>query len=308
MIPKGFKPIERAIELPPGVIVTGRLVEKATGEVVQPAHLTYVKAPDNLSPGDAMGFIRRADASFAMTVPPGRGMIAVTAGVSRDDPYVRARLRAADKGKGIGATGDNETVRFPLNAHHDYQFINASSDIHSLAIDFELTRGHTRKGKLIDSTGKPVTGTRSYGQTGRWGDVRTLDTDSFEVHGLDRGDPRLILFAHRELHLVGSVILRDDELASDKPLVVRMERAGSIKGRLVDEDGQPLSGAKLRATTFDSDGVNLPPGPDALWPDSETFTTDADGRFHVDGLKRDAEDEYQRDECRHAAERPLEHR
>ena len=39
--------------------------------------------------------------------------------------------------------------------------------------------------------------------------------------------------------------------------------------------------------SFDSDGANLPPGPDGLWPDSETFTTDADGRFQVDGLKRD---------------------
>jgi RNA polymerase sigma factor (sigma-70 family) len=286
---EGLKPIERAIELPPGVIVTGRLVDKATGQVVQPAHLTYVKAPDNLSVGDAMGFTRRADASFAMTVPPGRGLIAVTAVASRnDDPYVRARLRASDKGKGIGATGDNETVRFPLNGHHAYQFIDPSSGVDSLAIEFELTRGHTRKGKLIDPAGKPVSGARSYGQTGRWGNVQTLDTDSFEVHGLERGDPRLILFAHRDLHLVGSVVLKDGEITSDKPLVVRMERAGSIKGRLVDEDGQPLSGAKLQAMTFDFDSVNLPPGPNALWPDSETLTADADGRFQVDGLKRDA--------------------
>jgi hypothetical protein len=67
-----------------------------------------------------------------------------------------------------------------------------------------------------------------------------------------------------------------------------MERAGSVKGRLVDEDGQPLAGAKLGATTYDSDGNNLPGGPSGLWPDSETFTTDADGRFQVDGLKRHA--------------------
>ena len=39
--------------------------------------------------------------------------------------------------------------------------------------------------------------------------------------------------------------------------------------------------------TFDSDGTNLPGGPDGLWPDNQTFTADADGRFQVDGLKRD---------------------
>jgi hypothetical protein len=110
----------------------------------------------------------------------------------------------------------------------------------------------------------------------------------FEVHGLVRGRPRLVIFAHKDLHLVGSVVLKDDDIKSEAPLVVRMERAGSVKGRLVDEDGQPLSGAKLGSMTFDSDGTNLPGGPDGLWPDNEAFTADADGRFQVDGLKKDA--------------------
>ena len=118
-------------------------------------------------------------------------------------------------------------------------------------MDLELTRGDTRKGRLIGPTGKPVTGVRTYGQTSRWGNVQTLETDSFEVHGLERGHPRLVLFAHKDLHLVGSVVLKDDDIKSETPLVVRMERAGSVKGRLVDEDGQPLSGAKLGAMTFD---------------------------------------------------------
>ena len=113
---EGLKPIEQAIELPPGVIVTGRLIDKATGRAVPPAYVTYIKAPDNVSPGDAMGFSRLADAAFAMTVPPGHGMIAATAAVStKDDPYVCARLRAADRGKGIGDFGDGESITFPLN-------------------------------------------------------------------------------------------------------------------------------------------------------------------------------------------------
>ena len=47
-------------------------------------------------------------------------------------------------------------------------------------------------------------------------------------------------------------------------------------------------GTRLTTTTYDVDGLNLPGGPDGLWPDNDTFTTDADGRFQVDGLKRDA--------------------
>ena len=50
---EGLKPIEAAIEVPPGVIVTGRLIDKATGRAVPPAYVNYIKAPDNVNPGDA---------------------------------------------------------------------------------------------------------------------------------------------------------------------------------------------------------------------------------------------------------------
>ena len=80
---EGLKPIEAAIEVPPGVIVTGRLIDKATGRVVPPADVEYIKAPDNVAAGDAaLGFSRLADAAFGLTVPPGRGMIAAAAAVA----------------------------------------------------------------------------------------------------------------------------------------------------------------------------------------------------------------------------------
>jgi hypothetical protein len=292
---EGLKPIEQVIELSPGVIVTGRLIDKATGRAIQSAQVTYIKAPDNLNPGDGMGFSRRADAVFAITVPPGHGLIAATASVStKDDRYVGARLKDADRGKGIGGSGDGETILFHLHSHHSYRSIDIAASVESFSMELELTRGGTRKGKLVGPTGTPVTGARVYGLTTRWGNVQTLDTDSFEVYGLDRGHPRLVLFAHKDLHLVGSVILKDDDIKNETPLVVRMERAGSVKGRLVGEDGRPLSGAKLGTMTFDLDGNNLPGSmnvlwpEDGLWPENETFTADANGHFQVDGLKRDA--------------------
>ncbi len=223
-----------------------------------------------------------------MTIPPGHAMIAAIAAVStKDDPYVRAHLKTADRGKGIGGFGDGETFTTALSGSHTYQFINIPPGTESLAVELELTRGETRKGRLIGPTGKPVTGARVYGQASRWGDVRTLEADAFEVHGLMPGLTRLVVFAHQDLHLVGSVVLKDDDIKSDAPLVVRMERAGSVKGRLVDEDGQPLASAQLEATTFEADHANLPGGPDGLWPDNETVMAGSDGRFQVDGLKRD---------------------
>ncbi len=197
-------------------------------------------------------------------------------------------MKATDRGKGIGGTGDGESLTFPLSGSHTYQYINVPAGTESFPVELELTRGETRKGRLIGPTGKPLVGVRTYGQTSRWGNVQTLGDGSFEVFGLERDHPRLVLFAHKGLQLVGSVAIKGDDINNEVPLVVHMERAGSVKGRLVDEDGQPLAGAKLGALTYDSDGTNLPPGPDALWPDNEIFTADADGRFQVDGLKKDA--------------------
>ena len=67
--------------------------------------------------------------------------------------------------------------------------------------------------------------------------------------------------------------------------MVNLRRAGSIKGRLVDEDGLPLTGAGLSTqTTYPEDKGRQMSRP-SLWPDSENVTSDNDGRFQVDGLK-----------------------
>ena len=76
---EGQKPIELAIELARGVIIVGRLVDKSTGRTEPPGYIAYLKAPDNVNSGDAaMGFSRRADGGFGMTVPPGHAMLAAS--------------------------------------------------------------------------------------------------------------------------------------------------------------------------------------------------------------------------------------
>ena len=68
---------------------------------------------------------------------------------------------------------------------------------------------------------------------------------TFEVRGLEPDHPRQLIFAHKGRRLVGSVIIKGEDSQSDEPLVVRLDRPGSIKGRLLDEDGLPLAGATL---------------------------------------------------------------
>ena len=280
----GLKPIETALELPKGVLVTARLVDPVTGRAVRAKHAHHLKLPTNRNEGDvpltSSGLV---DPAFRLTVPPGGGMLIANVRGS-NHPYTRARLRDADRGKGLGGPGDNETYGMALHASHAYKMLDIPADSGPSHVDLPLTRGLTRKGRLIDPDGKPVVGARCFGMGATWGFVETLADDTFEVRGLEPGYPRLLAFAHQGRRLVGSVLLKDADLKTDRPLEVRLGPGGTLKGRLVDGDGLPLADARLSVVALGPDGANFPAGPDGLWPDSVTFAADADGRFEVVGL------------------------
>ncbi|MEJ7637637.1 MAG: carboxypeptidase-like regulatory domain-containing protein, partial [Singulisphaera sp.] len=267
------------------MIVTGRLVDTSTGRPVRAKHVTYTKVPGNPNEGDGnLSTSGLVDPTFRITVPAGEGMLyANVRGV--DHPYTRARLRPADKGKGIGGIGDGEPRMIRLDAYHSYRMINIPADLESFHAELELTRGDSRKGKLVGPDGNPVVGAQCVGQSDAWADAKTLADETFEVFGLSAGHPRLLVFGHEKRRLVGWIMIRDGDLESDVPLSVRLERAGSIKGRLVDEDGLPLAGATFSVQPHYPDGQNLASSRQGLWPDEVTSTSDAEGRFQVVGLK-----------------------
>jgi RNA polymerase sigma factor (sigma-70 family) len=281
----GLEPIETTLELARGVAITGRLIDSTTGRPVRASAVQYFGLASNRNEGGGSQRLKDpADATFRMTVAPGQGMIYARAS-GEDLPYTRARLRTADKGNGI------DEISWQLNFHHAYKIINVPADAETIHVDLELTRGSTRKGRVVDSEGKPVAGAQCYGQSATTGEMKTLADETFEVRGLQT-DPRQLIFAHKGLRLVGSVIIKGEDSRSDKPLVVRLDRPGLLKGRLMDEDGLPMAGAQVSTLSFSLDGSNLPPGPsfgvrgsDAMWPDSEPVVSGADGRFQIDGLK-----------------------
>ena len=283
----GLVPIETVIELPKGVVVTGRLMDSAAGRPVRAKHVMYTELPTNPNEGRAaLGTSGLVDPTFRLTVPPGPGMI--YANVRGDDkPYTRARLRKADKGKGVGGIGDNETVTTRLDAYHAYQIIDVPADAQSIDVRLEMTRGIICKGRLIGPTGKPVLGAQCFGHADAYHatDVKTLTDDTFEVFGLSADQPRLVTFAHKDLRLVGWVVITAKDPKAGTPLMVRMERSGSLKGRLVDEDGVALVGATFYVQPDYAGGQDHGIHRDRLWPNDETVTSDSDGRFLIDGLR-----------------------
>jgi hypothetical protein len=167
---------------------------------------------------------------------------------------------------------------------HAYRIIDVSAGPGPVAVDLELTRGLSRAGRLTGPDGRPVVGADAYGLSARdWsgtGRSQALDTDAFEVGGLEPGHPRLLVFTHKTRKLVGAAVLKDEDLKSTTPLEVKLVPSGAIAGRLLDEDGLPWAGATLHVTMFDPD---RPPGGFAC-SFGKIVTADTEGRFQVDAF------------------------
>ncbi len=94
----GLEPVAVTFELLKGVIVRGRLVDKATGEVVPGSRVYHRKLPSNANEGNAgtAGPFDFDTEGFRMTVPPGPAIFYAEA-EGEDLPYTRAHLTPADR-------------------------------------------------------------------------------------------------------------------------------------------------------------------------------------------------------------------
>src|SRR5262249_56534779 len=93
------------------------------------------------------------------------------------------------------------------------------------------------------------------------------------------GKPRTVSFMHKERRLAAAMAFEPGE----GPIEVRLAPCGSVVGRVVDPEGQPLAGAMIRPSLKDRRGQQIPLNI-GLWPSGEIFTTDEQGQFRVDGI------------------------
>jgi RNA polymerase sigma factor (sigma-70 family) len=276
----GLKPIPVTLELRKGVAVRGRLIDKATGKGAAGEHVYYMKLPSNANEGDGEISSGFGPEGFQMTVPPGPAIL--PAGAAGEDlPYTRARLSPADRATGISDFGDGGALQIILSPCHTYRIVDVPADVETFTLDMELTRGATRKGRLIGPDGKPLAGVIAYGLAANW-QVKTLGDATFEALGLEPGKPRTVSFIHKARRLAGAILIEP----GDGPVEVRLAPCGAAVGRLVDGDGQPLAGATINIGPQDHRGEMLP-GNVGLWPEGEVFTADKDGRFRVEGINPD---------------------
>ncbi|MEM9660248.1 MAG: carboxypeptidase-like regulatory domain-containing protein, partial [Planctomycetota bacterium] len=131
--------------------------------------------------------------------------------------------------------------------------------------------------------GDPVRDYQVYGAENSW-DWQLNEDPECEVRGLKEGERRKVFVYHRARDLVGAAMV---ESSDRDPVEVVLRPAGTISGRLVDPDGEPIRDATL--------GVKFEQLRDekdtAVWaphPGKSSFPTkipvDDQGRFRLTGI------------------------
>jgi hypothetical protein len=234
--------------------------------------------------------VTEKDGSFRCVVLPGPGFV----GVRAPDEVARNYRAAAVNVKTFFKKGphpinipygDADTLfmaveskgvvamaGMPQSQFQAVVLLNPAKDAKPITQDIYLEPARAVRGTILDPDGKPLTGVRVRGLDDDWDWSPALTTADINIRGLNPQRPRRLYFQHDGKHLVATLVVRGDE---KKPLIVHMQRATTVTGRLLDADGQPVAHAQVHS------GGSKKPNDPAFGQLPENFQTDAQGRFRI---------------------------
>jgi hypothetical protein len=237
----GLGPVTLDFALKRGVWIRGRITHKETGRPVRAVVDYFVfsdnpflqEAPDYVGNNYPEGEPIAPDGTFTVLAFPGRGLLAAKAATPHEADFVvgSGAEMILDRRNGKGF----DTKPRPCYAA-DYNTlveINPKKGEVALTRDLVLDPGKTVTGTILDPEGKPLKGASIHGVHGIRFHVDALPTAQFRIPGIV-SKPRLFLIQHQERHLGAAVYFKGDEPA---PVTVRLQKFGTIMGRLVDADG-----------------------------------------------------------------------
>jgi RNA polymerase sigma factor (sigma-70 family) len=273
-----LEPVRFDITLKRGIVVRGRVTDRATGRPV-PGLISAYSFRDNPHVREFPGFEQSyaphvyldGEGRFAVVALPGRGIITCQSDRSRYQT-------------GIGAGGmpgnrsyfDTLPHQVSADQFHALAAINFDPGVESATVDLQVDPGRSLTIRVEDPEGRPLGGTKSSGLNAGYDDVES-ESPTLEVRALEPSKPRRVTITHEDRKLIGSRYLKGDESG---PMTVRLQPWGTITGRMVDEEGRPRGGLSLN-TRFD-DILDPQPRMDrGTLPD---IPIGRDGRFRVDGL------------------------
>jgi hypothetical protein len=124
--------------------------------------------------------------------------------------------------------------------------INPAEGTETVHLDIVLDPGAKVHLRVVDQQGKSVTGVKTGGRRdrGHYGEEAEAQA-AFDVVTLGPGEDRMVWLVH-EARKLGRVIHVKEGDDKNGPVVVTLEPSATITGRVVDADGNPVSGATVR--------------------------------------------------------------
>jgi protocatechuate 3,4-dioxygenase beta subunit len=132
------------------------------------------------------------------------------------------------------------------------------------------------KGTIADPDGKPLTGVRIDGAIGSDVHLPPQAKAEFTIAAVNPSAPKPYFFYQGEKNLAAAVILKGDE---PDGFAVRLQKAATITGRLIGDDGEPLADTEISGA-FDDNQLGLKGG----WYGFFWGRTDKEGKFKIAGL------------------------
>jgi RNA polymerase sigma factor (sigma-70 family) len=288
----GLEPISADIRVGKGVIVKGRMLNRATGKGVPGQILLdvlsqnpFIKDFPDVAEGASIDKTLTADdGTFRLVTIPGPIILSASPDSSRLAEGPEARYKYKPR-----VSDPDYPQYFPARRARTYlscRGLTVFSGAWCTVLDTKPGAGVVQQDILLepansvtlllrDPDGKPLTGVHVAGISSfsRQSEGTIIcKTDACQVYDLAPDKMRVVVFFDPERRLSGAAFLQGDE---QKPVEVRMKPTGTAIGRLVDEEGKPIAGALVR--------IIFPGGamPEPLAEEIETTRSGSDGRFKI---------------------------
>jgi protocatechuate 3,4-dioxygenase beta subunit len=264
-----------------GVALTGRVTDKSTGKPLRSAVEYFVLATNpNLRSPQSYAFsatVTNEDGSYSLVALPGPGIVAAKLDELRCGLCLTGvgaeRIKGFDpKTNGFATPGEFVSL-INFNA---FGGVDPRSTDSSVTCDLAIDTGKTVSGMILGPDGKPLSGVTITSVIGSRTDIRDLPTAKFTIPTVNPNHPQAYFFHHHQKKLAAAVAIKGDE---PDTFAVKLEPTATVTGRLLDNQGDPLSKARIMGG-IEPDQLNLKTG----WYGYFWSTTNADGRFRIEGL------------------------
>lgn len=291
--------IQQDFRLKRGVWAEGRVFEAKTGKPFT-GELTYSffrdRELEEAIPGLRTAYLdgrywTNANGEFRVPVLPTRGILAFRYdGQDRDRDGIDRFPRGFGADDIAGSEDLGGARAFPTLPHYlmpsDYERVAEvppSDGEATVRVEMPLVASEPVTVRVVDDEGQPAVEFQAYGVNERSG-WEDREGPQFEVQDLRPDERRKVFVFHRGRNLAGGAFVAQ---GAQEIVEIKLVKAGSVQGRLVDAEGEPIDDASLFAQyekLQSGDHTAIWASHPQLSANPTTIPVDKEGRFRLDGL------------------------